>query len=41
MLGISFSGLASGVSALLKAAVLVVGIFEGSDSLEDVGGGSY
>ena len=37
MVGISFLGLASGAAALLKAAVVVVGVFEGSNSLNDGG----
>lgn len=37
MVGISFFGLTSGVSALLKTAVLVVGVFRGGNSLEDGG----
>lgn len=37
MAGISFLGLASGAAALLKAAVVVVGVFEGSNSLNDRG----
>ena len=37
MINISFLGLVSGVSALLKTTVLVVGIFEGSNHLEDNG----
>ncbi|MGN7678795.1 MAG: leucyl aminopeptidase, partial [Anaplasma sp.] len=37
VIGISFLGFASGVSTLLKTAVLVVGAFEGVNSLEDGG----
>ncbi|KDB57385.1 peptidase M17 [Anaplasma phagocytophilum str. CRT35] len=37
MVGISFLSLTSGVSALLKTAVIVVGVFEGSNTLEDNG----
>ena len=37
MASISFFGLASGVSALPKTAVLVVGVFKGGNTLEDGG----
>ena len=37
MIGVSFVGLSSGVSTLLKTAVLVVGVFEGGNTLEDGG----
>ncbi|MDB1135180.1 leucyl aminopeptidase [Candidatus Anaplasma sp. TIGMIC] len=37
MVSVSFLGLASGVSALLKTAVVVVGVLKGSDSLMDGG----
>ena len=37
MVGISFLSLASGISAFLRAAVLVVGIYEGSHQLEHGG----
>ncbi|MCU7611829.1 leucyl aminopeptidase [Anaplasma capra] len=37
MVSISFVSLASGVSTLLKTAVLVVGVFEGGNTLEDGG----
>ncbi|MFV9870338.1 MAG: M17 family peptidase N-terminal domain-containing protein, partial [Anaplasma ovis] len=37
MVSVSFLSLASGVSTLLKTAVLVVGVFESSNVLEDGG----
>ncbi|MGN7661366.1 MAG: leucyl aminopeptidase [Anaplasma sp.] len=37
MISVSFLGFASGVSTLLKTAVLVVGAFEGANALEDGG----
>ncbi|QLK50717.1 leucyl aminopeptidase [Ehrlichia ruminantium] len=37
MINVSFLGLMSGISVLLKTTVIVVGIFEGSNHLEDNG----